>query len=54
MRYSLGHDIMFVILVLIAALMLINKLGILAFIFSITALVYVQLEHKITEYWEGI
>jgi hypothetical protein len=54
MRYSLGHDLVFTILTLIASLFLISRLGLLSALFAILAIVYVCMEHKITYYLKTI
>ena len=50
MRYSLGQDMIFVILALIAALALISSHAVIAFSFFIVSILFVLFEHKIFDY----
>lgn len=48
--YSIGQDIVFVILALISALALLSQHAITAFAFFILAILYIIFEHKIYSY----
>ena len=50
MIYSLGRDIMFVVLALISSLALISMHWILSSVFFVLAIVYVVFEYDIEEY----
>jgi hypothetical protein len=50
MLYSLGHDVMFTVLALISAIALLSMHGVLATVFFVLAIVYILMEHRISEY----
>ena len=50
MLYSLGRDIMFVVLALISSLALISMHPIIAAVFFVLAILYVVFEYDIEEY----
>ncbi|MFH1064475.1 MAG: hypothetical protein V1729_05320 [Candidatus Woesearchaeota archaeon] len=49
-RYSLGQDMVFIILALISAFALLSKNSVLAIAFFALAMIFVLVEDKITEY----
>lgn len=54
MLYSMGHDLIFTVLALISAIALLSMNGVLSTIFFALALVYILVEHKITDYIRSI
>lgn len=50
MRYSLGQDVIFVILALIASLSLLSQHPVTAFIFFILSITFVTYENKLHDY----
>jgi len=50
MRYSIGQDMIFVILALISTLALLSKHAVIAVVFFALALIFVIYEHQIFQY----